>query len=165
MVAAYPIADLSLIKPAADAQVEELKALAFATRNLRGEMNLSPSQKTPLFVEGSSELAKYVAYLLPLAKLSEVNIVAKLPEDDAPVAVAGQTRLMLKVEIDKAAESARLTREIGKLTDALEKLKAKLEKPGYIDKAPAHLVEKDKALLAEQEEKLSKLRTQLEKLS
>lgn len=165
MVAAYPIADLSLIKPEADAQVEELKALAFATRNLRGEMNLSPSQKTPLFVEGSSELAKYVAYLLPLAKLSEVNIVAKLPEDDAPVAVAGQTRLMLKVEIDKAAESARLTREIGKLADALEKLKAKLEKPGYIDKAPAHLVEKDKALQAEQEEKLSKLRSQLEKLS
>ncbi|MDR3413076.1 MAG: valine--tRNA ligase [Formivibrio sp.] len=164
MVAAYPIADLTKINPAADALVDELKALAFAARNLRGEMNLSPSLKTPLFLEGSAELAKFIPYLMPLAKLSEANIVSKLPEDDAPVAVAGQTRLMLKVEIDKAAESARLTREIAKLADALEKLKAKLEKPGYVDKAPAHLVEKDKAMLVDQDEKIGKLRIQLEKL-
>ena len=164
MVARYPVADLAKIKPEADAQVEALKALAFAARNLRGEMNLPPSQKTPLFLEGSAELAKFVPYLLPLAKLSEANIVARLPEDDAPVAVAGQTRLMLKVEIDKAAESARLTKEIAKLEDGIAKLTAKLEKPGYVDKAPAHLVEKDKAQLAEQAEKLGKLKSQLDKL-
>ena len=164
MVAAYPVADLSKINPAADALVEELKALAFAARNLRGEMNLPPSQKMPLFLEGDADLAKFVPYLLPLAKLSEVQILAKLPDDDAPVAMAGQTRLMLKVEIDKAAESARLTREIAKLSEGLEKLKAKLDKPGYVDKAPAHLVEKDKALLSDLEEKLGKLSEQLEKL-
>jgi valyl-tRNA synthetase len=164
MVAAYPIADLSKIKPESDAKVETLKALAFAARNLRGEMNLPPSQKTPLFLESSDDLAAFVPYLLPLAKLSEVNLVAKLPEDDAPVAVSGSTRLMLKVEIDKAAETARLTKEIAKVADGIEKLKAKLEKPGYIDKAPAHLVEKDKAQLAEQQEKLGKLQAQLAKL-
>lgn len=164
MVAAYPVADLARINPAADAQVEALKALAFAARNLRGEMNLPPSQKTPLFLEGTAELAQFVPYLLPLAKLSEANIVAKLPEDDAPVAVAGQTRLMLKVEIDKAAETARLTKEIAKVEDGIAKLTAKLEKPGYTDKAPAHLVEKDRAQLAEQQEKLGKLKLQLAKL-
>ncbi len=164
MVARYPVADLAKLNPVADAEVEELKALAFAARNLRGEMNLPPSQKTPLFLEGPAELAKFVPYLLPLAKLSEVNIVAKLPEDDAPVAVAGQTRLMLKVEIDKVAETARLTKEIGKVEDGIAKLTAKLEKPGYVDKAPPHLVEKDRAQLAEQQEKLAKLKAQLEKL-
>jgi len=164
MVATWPVADLGKIKPESDAKVEMLKALAFAARNLRGEMNLPPSQKTPLFLESSDDLAAFVPYLLPLAKLSEVNLVTKLPEDDAPVAVSGSTRLMLKVEIDKAAESARLTKEIAKVADGIEKLKAKLEKPGYIDKAPAHLVEKDKAQLAEQEEKLGKLQAQLAKL-
>ena len=164
MLASWPNADLSKVNAEANAKVDTLKALAFAARNLRGEMGLSPAVKVPLFLEGDATLAEFSAYLKPLAKLSEVHVVAKLPEDDAPVAVAGTTRMMLKVEIDKAAESARLTKEITKLSDGLEKLKAKLEKPGYVDKAPAHLVEKDKAQLAEQEEKLGKLQSQLTKL-
>ncbi|AMC36896.1 valine--tRNA ligase [Janthinobacterium sp. B9-8] len=164
MVADWPVADLSKVNEAADAQVESLKALAFAVRNLRGEMGLPPSVKTPLLLEGGDELAHFAPYLMPLAKLASVNIVAKLPDDDAPVAVAGNTRLMLKVEIDKAAESARLTKEIGKLSENLERIKAKFEKPGYLDKAPAHLVEKDQGLLIEFAEKLAKLQSQLAKL-
>ncbi len=164
MVADWPVADLSKINEAANAQVESLKALAFAVRNLRGEMGLPPSQKTPLLLEGGEELQQYAAYLVPLAKLASVTIVAQLPEDDAPVAVAGSTRLMLKVEIDKAAESARLTKEIGKLSENLERIKAKFEKPGYLDKAPAHLVEKDQGLLIEFAEKLAQLQSQLAKL-
>lgn len=164
MVAAYPTADMAQINAAAEAQVDTLKALAFAARNLRGEMNLPPSQKTPLILESSEDLSAFVPYLLPLAKLSEVRLVTKLPEDDAPIAMAGQTRLMLKVEIDKAAETARLTKEIGKVEDGIGKLQAKLEKPGYVDKAPAHLVEKDRAQLTEQTEKLGKLKQQLAKL-
>jgi valyl-tRNA synthetase len=164
MVADWPVADLSKVNEAANAQVESLKALAFAVRNLRGEMGLPPSQKTPLLLEGGDELQQYAAYLVPLAKLASVTIVAQLPEDDAPVAVAGSTRLMLKVEIDKAAESARLTKEIGKLSDNLERIKAKFEKPGYLDKAPAHLVEKDQGLMVEFAEKLAQLQSQLAKL-
>ena len=71
---------------------------------------------------------------------------------------------MLKVEIDKAAETARLTKEAEKLQKALDKLNAKLSKPGYTDKAPAHLVEKDKADLAELESKMEKVHATLAKL-
>ena len=71
---------------------------------------------------------------------------------------------MLKVEIDKAAETARLSKEAEKLQKALDKLNAKLAKPGYVDKAPAHLVEKDKAELAELEEKMAKVQSALAKL-
>ncbi|GGP27238.1 valine--tRNA ligase [Silvimonas amylolytica] len=165
MVAAWPVADESKIDAAAIAEVEELKALAFAARNLRGEMGLSPAQKAPLFLEGDTSLAKFGPYLVPLCKLTEVNVVAKLPEDDAPVAVAGTTRLMLKVEIDKAAETARLTKEIAKTAEGVERVKSKLEKPGYVDKAPAHLVEKDRAQIAELEGKLAQLTAQLAKLA
>ncbi|QZA76967.1 valine--tRNA ligase [Deefgea tanakiae] len=164
MMAAWPVADASKIKPEAVAAITELKAIAFAARNLRGEMGLSPALKVPMFVEGGPELQKYAKYLMPLAKLSEVNIVAALPEGDAPVAVAGTIRVMLKVEIDKAAETARLNKEIGKTAEALEKLVAKLEKPGYTDKAPAHLVAKDQAQVIELHDKLHSLNVQVDKL-
>ncbi|BCL77321.1 valine--tRNA ligase [Jeongeupia sp. HS-3] len=164
MIAAWPIADESKIDAAAYADVEELKAIAFAARNLRGEMGLPPSTKVPMFIEGDASLARFGDYLKSLAKLSDVQVVAKLPEDDAPVAVAGTTRLMLKVEVDKAAETARLSKEIAKTEEGLAKMTAKLEKPGYIDKAPAHLVEKDRAQIAELADKLSKLQQQIAKL-
>ena len=72
--------------------------------------------------------------------------------------------LLTQVEVDKAAETARLTKEAEKLQKALDKLNAKLSKPGYTEKAPAHLVEKDKADLAELEDKMAKVQNQLAKL-
>ncbi|MEW9897188.1 valine--tRNA ligase [Chitinivorax sp. PXF-14] len=165
MLAAYPQPDLSRVDEAALAQMGRLQELLHAARNLRGEMGLSPAQKVPLFIEGQTdELQTFVPYVQLLAKLSEVNLVAALPADDAPVAVVGGLRLMLKVEIDKAAETARLNKEIGKAEADLAKVTAKLEKPGYTDKAPAHLVEKDRAQVAELSEKLARFREQLAKL-
>ncbi len=164
MIAQWPVADESKIDAAANADVEILQALAFAARNLRGEMGLSPAQKVPLFLEGDASLVRFADYLKPLAKLSEVHVVATLPADDAPVAVAPNARLMLKVEVDKAAETARLTKEIAKTQEGLDKVQAKLDKPGYTDKAPAHLVEKDRAQIAELQDKLGKLNEQLGKL-
>ncbi len=165
MLAAYPQPDLSRVDEAALAQMGRLQELLHAARNLRGEMGLSPAQKVPLFIEGQTdELQTFVPYVQLLAKLSEVNLVAALPADDAPVAVVGGLRLMLKVEIDKAAETTRLNKEIGKAEADLAKVTAKLEKPGYTDKAPAHLVEKDRAQVAELSEKLARFREQLAKL-
>ena len=110
-------------------------------------------------------MADCLKYLPALTRLTEAKLVDKLPEaEDAPVAVCNGARLMLKVEIDKAAETARLSKEAEKLQKALDKLSAKLGKPGYVDKAPAHLVEKDKAELAELEEKMAKVQSALAKL-
>ena len=165
MLAAYPVADQDKIVPAAFDKMASLKDLADEVRKLRGEMGIAPNVKAPLFVEGGSELADLLKYLPALARLTEAKLVDKLPEaDDAPVAVCNGARLMLKVEIDKAAETARLTKEAEKLQKALDKLNAKLTKPGYTDKAPAHLVEKDKADLAELQDKMGKVEGQLAKL-
>jgi valyl-tRNA synthetase len=72
-------------------------------------MNLSPSARVPLIAEGPQEmLQQHAAYLAALAKLSEVEVVTTLPDDGAPVQALGQTRLMLKVEIDVDAEKIRL---------------------------------------------------------
>ena len=165
MLAAYPVADQDKIVPAAFDKMGSLKNLADEVRKLRGEMGIAPNVKAPLFVEGGSDLADCLKYLPALTRLTEAKLVDKLPEaEDAPVAVCNGARLMLKVEIDKAAETARLSKEAEKLQKALDKLSAKLGKPGYVDKAPAHLVEKDKAELAELADKMGKVKAALAKL-
>ena len=165
MLAAYPQADKEQIVQTAFDKMAALKDLVEEVRKLRGEMGIAPNVKAPLFVEGSAELEGLLKYLPSLTRLTEAKLVDNLPEaEDAPVAVCNGARLMLKVEIDKAAETARLTKEAEKLQKALDKLNAKLSKPGYTDKAPAHLVEKDKADLAELMDKMGKVQAQLAKL-
>ena len=166
MLAPFPVYDSEWIDQTAFDKMNTLQELIGAVRNLRGEMGIAPSVKAPLFVESADNLADYLKYLPMMARLTEATQVATLPEsDDAPVAVMNGARLMLKVEVDKAAETARLNKEAEKLQKALDKLNAKLSKPGYTDKAPAHLVEKDKAELAELEEKMAKVKVGLAKLA
>ena len=165
MLARFPEADGGEIVQTAFEQMTVLQDLIGAVRNLRGEMGIQPNVKAPLFVESADDLADYLKYLPMMTRLTEARQVAALPESgDAPVAVCNGARLMLKVEIDKAAETARLSKEAEKLQKAWDKLNAKLSKPGYTEKAPAHLVEKDKADLAELEDKMSKVQNQLAKL-
>ena len=165
MLAAYPQADKEKIVQTAFDKMAALKDLVEEVRKLRGEMGIQPNVKAPLFVESADDLADYLKYLPMMTRLTEAQQVAALPEsEDAPVAVCNGARLMLKVEIDKTAETARLSKEAEKLQKALDKLNAKLSKPGYTEKAPAHLVEKDKADLAELEDKMAKVQNQLAKL-
>ncbi|ENT1189569.1 valine--tRNA ligase [Neisseria gonorrhoeae] len=165
MLARFPETDGGEIVQTAFGQMTVLQDLIGAVRNLRGETGIQPNVKAPLFVESADDLADYLKYLPMMTRLTEARQVAALPESgDAPVAVCNGARLMLKVEIDKAAETARLSKEAEKLQKALDKLNAKLSKPGYTEKAPAHLVEKDKADLAELEDKMTKVQNQLAKL-
>ena len=166
MLAPFPVYDSEWIDQTAFDKMNTLQELIGAVRNLRGEMGIAPSVKAPLFVESADNLADYLKYLPMMARLTEATQVATLPEsEDAPVAVMNGARLMLKVEVDKAAETARLNKEAEKLQKALDKLNAKLSKPGYTDKAPAHLVEKDRVELAELEAKMAKVKAGLAKLA
>jgi valyl-tRNA synthetase len=91
-------------------KVQQLKDLAYACRNLRGEMNISPAQKVPLIASGDAAmLNEFAPYLKALAKALRHADRRTLPEDaNAPIAVVGETRLMFKIEIDVAAETERL---------------------------------------------------------
>ena len=166
MLAAYPVADLSRVDEAAEAKIERLKALAYACRNLRGEMNLSPAQRMPLLVAGGGqEIGEFAPILQALGKLSEVQIVADMPSDAvAPVAVVGETRLMLKVEIDIAAERERLAKEIEKLEKQIAIAQGKLTNEGFVARAPAAVVAQEKQRVADFTATLDKLKPQLAKL-
>ena len=164
MLAPWPQANADLVSTDAMEQMSHLQDLINTVRNLRGEMGLAMSVKVPLLVESSYDLSKLLPYLPLMARLSEVQQTDQLPEnDDAPVAVCRGARLMLKVEVDKAAERIRLQKEAEKLQKKIDKIEMKLAKPGYTDKAPAHLVEKDRVELAQLQDKMNKITLQLSK--
>ncbi|MGQ2965788.1 valine--tRNA ligase [Methylophilus sp.] len=165
MLQAYPKADLEKIDEAAEAWVATLKTAVEACRSLRGEMSISPAAKVPLIAAGDAgQLAAFAPYLKSLAKLEDVAIVAELPEADAPVMLAADFRLMLKVEIDVAAEKERLGKEIARLQGEITKADSKLGNESFVARAPAAVVAQEKARLAEFSANLEKLQAQLAKL-
>lgn len=166
MVQPYPIPNLKKIDEQAEGWMAELKSLTDACRNLRGEMQLSPAQRVPLVIEGNdhARLQSFVPYLQALAKLSEVQVLASLPESPAPVLVVGSTRLMLKVEIDIAAERERVNKEVARLEGEIAKATAKLSNESFVARAPAAVVAQEKERVAGFSETLTKLREQLTKL-
>ncbi|SFZ74165.1 valine--tRNA ligase [Chitinimonas taiwanensis] len=165
-LAQWPLAQMDKVKPEAEARMGVFRELTMAIRTLRSEMNLGPAQKVPLFLEGKAEeLAEFGPYLQLLGRVSEVQVVAQLPEDDAPVQVVGTTRLMLKVEIDKAAETARLSKEVARLEGEIAKATAKLANPAFADKAPAAVVEQERKRLADFGATVEKMKAQLLKLA
>jgi valyl-tRNA synthetase len=148
MLQPYPQPELSRIDEAAEHEVATLKQIVNACRTLRSEMSLAPGQKVPLIAQGDrATLLAYAPYLTALARLSEVNVVDALPAADAPVSNAGDFRLMLKIEIDKAAERARLEKESARLSGEIAKSETKLANPSFVDKAPPPVVAQERERL------------------
>ncbi|RQH01551.1 valine--tRNA ligase [Paraburkholderia dinghuensis] len=170
MVQAYPVAQPKKLDEAAETWAADLKAVIDACRNLRGEMNLSPATKVPLLATGNAaRLATFAPYAQALARLSEVQIIADeaaldAASEGAPVAIVGTDKLVLKVEIDVAAERERLSKEIARLTNEVSKCTAKLSNDSFVAKAPAAVVEQEQKRLAEFKVTLDKLTAQLGRL-
>jgi valyl-tRNA synthetase len=128
-------------------------------------MSLSPASRMPLLAEGNKQvLAEFTPYLMALAKLSSVEIIDELPDADAPVAIVGEFRLMLKIEVNIDEERARLTREIVRIEGEIVKAENKLGNASFVERAPARVVEQEKERLASFGAMLKKLREQLQKL-
>src|SRR5262249_16312441 len=105
-------------------------------------------------------------YIQPLARLSEIAVVSEeaLRGMDAPVAIVGDTKLMLRVEMDVAAERERLKKEIDRLHGDITRESTRLANPSFAERAPAAVVAEARQRLAEAEAKLGKLKAQLDKL-
>ena len=165
MLQAYPKADASKIDQASIAQITLLQELTTACRSLRSEMNLSPAARVPLIAAGDATILNALApYISSLGKLSEVQVVTELPEGDAPVSIVGNFKLMLKVEIDVAAERERLDKEIARLANEITKAKAKLGNESFVARAPAAVVEQEKKRMEDFGATLVQLQAQRKKL-
>jgi valyl-tRNA synthetase len=165
MLEAYPQPQPKKIDESAEAWVIQLKVCVDACRSLRGEMGISPSTKVPLVAAGDREtLIAYSPYLKALAKLESVKVATELPEADAPIMLAGDFKLMLEVEIDVAAEKDRLGKELARIQSEIAKANGKLNNKNFVARAPAAVVEQEKARVAEFTVSLEKLTEQLAKL-
>jgi len=170
-IARYPEAQLDKVDPAAMASVTQLKALVDACRNLRGEMNVSPATKMPLFALGNAQFMRANAKALQaLAKLSEVKVFDdeaawQAAAQAAPVAVVGDIRMCLFIEVDVAAEKARLSKEIARLEGEIAKAHGKLSNEAFVAKAPPAVITQERARLADFESTLGKVQGQFARLA
>jgi valyl-tRNA synthetase len=170
---AYPQAQADKIDEDAEAWMTQLKALTDACRNLRGEMQLSPALRVPLLIEAGdrtdagqqARLTSFLPYLQSLVKLSEAQVVDALPTDSpAPVAIVGEVKLMLIVEIDVAAERERLSKEITRIGGEIAKAEGKLGNESFVARAPAQVVAQERERIASFSATLEKLKEQFAKL-
>ena len=165
MLQSYPLSREKKIDKDAEAWMQTLKHMVEECRKLRGEMNISPAEKVPLVIIGNPEtIQAYQDYLLQLAKLESISVIDKFEKIDAPVAIVGEYKLMLKVEIDVAAEKQRLQKEIDKLTVELKKADGKLANQSFIEKAPESVIAQEKERQKKFSDDLQKFKEQLSRL-
>ncbi|MEO7547448.1 MAG: valine--tRNA ligase, partial [Ramlibacter sp.] len=169
-IAPYPATNAAAIDPAAEAYVARLKAVVDACRTLRGEMNVSPGTRLPAYVLGDAAFMRQAAPVLQaLAKLSEVKVFDDeaawaAAAQAAPVAVVGEARLCLFMEIDVAAEKARIGKEAARIEGELGKAHAKLGNEAFVAKAPPAVIAQERKRIADFTALLEKLREQLGRL-
>ncbi|HEY0884393.1 MAG TPA: valine--tRNA ligase [Ramlibacter sp.] len=169
-IAPYPQAQEASIDPQAEAAIDHLKEVVDACRALRGEMNVSPSTRLPAYVLGDAAFIRDAAPVLQaLAKLSEVKVFDDeaawaAASQAAPVAVVGDARLCLHMEIDVAAERARLAKEVARLQGELAKANGKLANEAFVAKAPPTVIEQERGRIAQFTQTLAKLQDQLRRL-
>lgn len=171
VVAPYPQSQPEKIDAQADAWMAKLKAIVGATRSLRSEMNLSPGKAVPLVAIGDAGFLEQAAPVLKaLARSSELQRF----DDEAafvaaaghsPVAMAGDVRVALHVEIDRGAEIERLNKEIARLAGEIGKAQAKLANESFVARAPAAVIDQEKQRVADFTATRTRLQDQVQRLA
>ena len=167
MLAPYPVSQPEKIDADAETFVTTLKESIDAVRNLRGEMNISPALRVPLYFAPSGlidAVAQQLRYLNVLCKISEAHVVADLPQANAPVAVTSSGKWMLDIKIDVDAERARIGKEIARLEGEIAKAESNLSNASFVDRAPAAVVEQVRKRVADFKANLAELQIQFDRL-
>ncbi len=165
-VQAYPREQPEMRDPAAEGEIAVLKQFVNAVRELRGDTDVKAGEKVGLFVAGATEAAKrYERYLRPLARVSQVSYVERLPKSDAPVKVVEHFQVMLDVRIDPGVQRAQLAKEEARVQGEIAKAEAELANESFVARAPQHVVQQRRERLLGFQSTLAKLRQQLERLS
>ena len=167
----WPQASEKLNFPAEEQAMEQIMDAIRAVRTRRSEMNVPPSKKAHLTVatDEGHVFALGVPFLKKMAYASDVTIV---PADQAPEAAGmvcvvthvAQMFIPLGELVDLEKEKARVEKELKKNSAELEKLNAKLANPGFVNKAPAHVVEAERERSVKLSELVSKLTEQLKSM-
>jgi valyl-tRNA synthetase len=172
MLAPYPQAQDAFIDAEAEADIQWLQDVITAVRNVRGEKNIPPSKPLELlFKNGGDEdfrrAEENQTFLMKLAKLEKLTWLNEGDEEPMSVTqLVGDMEVLIPMAgfIDKEAEISRLTKSIEKLAKDLDRVTNKLGNPGFVDKAPEAVIEKEKEKAAGFERDIAKLKDQIEKI-
>ncbi len=176
MTAAFPTADDSLISLQTEHDMTWLQALIGAIRNIRGEMKLGNAVRLPVLLDNISDeetarLSRIENQFKSLAKVDTLTIVnagdgadKELPLSSS--SMVGQLKVLVPMKglIDPTAELNRLAKAQEKLVKQAESLRSKLSNESFVSKAPANVVESEKAKLAEMDNQLAEMNKQIEQL-
>ena len=171
VTATYPKAQLEKIDLAADEWMFRLKTVVSEVRRLRSEMSLSPGDRVPLLTLGDETFVRSATPVLQaLARLADVRVLESeaafaAATQSTPVAVCGELRLALHVQIDIAVEQLRLDKEITRLQGEIVKADAKLGNESFVARAPASVVEQERARRADFKQALNRLQAQRSRLA
>lgn len=173
VTAPFPEAKPERVDNSACTWMEQFKQMVEACRGLRGEMNVSPAQKLPLYVLSNANEQNFLKQAQPalqaLAKLSEVKIFEdeqawQAAAQHAPVAVIGHLRICLFIEVDVDAEIQRLSKELERLDKEIDKAQSKLSNEGFIARAPVAVVTQEKERLSSYTDTREKILNQINQL-
>ena len=176
MTAAFPTADDSLISLQTEHDMTWLQALIGAIRNIRGEMKLGNAVRLPVLLDNISDeetarLSRIENQFKSLAKVDTLTIVNAGDGSDKELplsssSMVGQLKVLVPMKglIDPTAELNRLAKAQEKLTKQAESLRSKLSNESFVSKAPANVVESEKAKLAEMDTQLAEMHKQIEQL-
>ncbi|HKK22289.1 MAG TPA: valine--tRNA ligase, partial [Pseudohaliea sp.] len=168
----YPQVDPASVDKAASAELEWLKAIVLGVRNIRGEMNVAPGKTVDVLLRHGTEndkkrLQDNRSFLMQLARLGSVRFLdADEAVPAAATALAGDVEILVPLAglIDRDAELDRLARELDRIEGELKRLRGKLGNPGFVAKAPADVVEREREKLAAQEQARTRLEAQRQTL-
>lgn len=172
MLKEFPVASEEKIDEQAEADIEWLKGVITAVRNIRGEMKIAPSQDLELLLsncssEDTRRLAENQTFLMKLAKLSSITTLNE--GDDKPLAatqLVGAMELLVPMAdlIDKEAEMARLQKEIDRLQGEIDRVDKKLSNEKFVANAPEAVVTKERAKADDAARSKVQLEKQLESI-
>jgi len=172
MLQPYPESDSCKIDEQAENDLEWVKTFISGVRRIRSEMDIPPGKPLSILLQNASDADKTLydtnqSFIETLAKIENSTWLDKA--EDAPesaTALVGEMKILIPLAglIDKDAELARLEKEIGKIQGNIDKTTAKLVNKNFVDKAPAAVVEKERARLAEMTTAVDQLKEQAEKI-
>ena len=171
MLQPYPVSEPDRIDEAAVRDLEWVKQVIVSIRNIRGEMNIPPGKRLPVLMHKGDasdrrRLDDNRQFLMSLARLDSLDWFEGNEPPLSATQLVGQCEVLVPMAdlIDKDEEMARLNREIDKLAKEMQRLEGKLGNASFVSKAPADVVEKEKAKLADAQANTQRLQEQLEKI-
>ncbi len=168
MISDWPVANDALSFPKEEAEMEIICDAIRGIRNARAEMQIPPSKRANLYIvtEASDLFAGSAEFFKKLAGASEVSILPEKNElcEKALTVVVDRAMLFVPTDelVDKEKEMARLLKEKANLENEIKRTSGKLSNEGFLAKAPAKLVEEEKAKQAKYEEMLEKVLASIE---